>query len=84
MGGRIKQCEIYPDTFCELVCREVLSERIEDSRDVTSEVNFLMSLENAEQEARAPAGARSRHDFLDSPQKEEDRGIWAEELYGDK
>ena len=28
IGGRIKQCEVYPDTSCELVCREVLSERI--------------------------------------------------------
>ena len=29
MGGRVKQCEVYPDMFCELVCREVLSERTE-------------------------------------------------------
>ena len=21
IGGRIKQCEVYPDAFCELVCR---------------------------------------------------------------
>ena len=50
MGGRIKQCEVYPDMFCELVCRETLSERDEanggvDDRDATAEINFLMSLE---------------------------------------
>ena len=63
--------------FCELVCREVLSERTEadggvDDRDVTAEMNFLMSLETMS------VGA------LDSPHKAEDRGIWAEELYGDE
>ena len=26
-GGRIKQCEIYPEEFCELICRTVSSER---------------------------------------------------------
>ena len=50
MGGRIKQCEVYPDMFCEPVCREVLSERTEadcgvDDRDITAEMNFLMCLE---------------------------------------
>ena len=45
MGGRIKQCEVYPDSFCELVCREVLSERTEDDRDITAEMIVLMSLE---------------------------------------
>ena len=76
MGGRIKQCEVYPDAFCELVCREVLSERTAadsgvDGRDVTAEMNFLMGLE------AMSAGA------LDSPHEAEERGIWAEELYGD-
>ena len=58
-GGRPKACEEYPDEFCELVCREVLSERTRDSRDVTYEINLLTSLltdqENAEQVASAPA-----------------------------
>ena len=71
MGGRIKQCEVYLDIFCELVCREVLSERNEadsgvDDRDVTAEMNVLMSLETMS------LGA------IDSPHKAEDLGIWAE------
>ena len=74
MGGLIKQCEVYPDAFYELVCREVLSERVEDDRDIANEMNFLMSLE-------APD---SRLNFLKHPYEEEDRGIWADELYGDK
>ena len=45
MGGRIKQCEVYPDAFCELVCGEVLPERAEDNRDITAEMNFLICLE---------------------------------------
>ena len=77
MSGRIKQCEVYPDAFCELVCKEVLSERTMDSRDVTAEMNFLMSLECAEQEARAPAATSSRLMSFNGPDKEEDRGIWA-------
>ena len=44
MGGRIKQCEVYPHAFCELVCREVLFERTEDDRDITGEMNFLNEL----------------------------------------
>ena len=84
MSGRIKQCEVYPEAFCELVCKEVLSERTMDSRDVTAEGNFLMSLECAEQVARAPASNGSRLNFLNSPHKEEERGIWAEELYSNK
>ena len=55
-----------------------------DSRDITAEMNILMSLECAEQEARAPAANSSQLNFLNGPHKEEDRGIWAEELYGDK
>ena len=68
MGGRIKQCEVYPDMFCELVCRETVSERDKanggvDDRDVTAEMNFLMSLE------AMSLGA------LDSPHDADDRGI---------
>ena len=36
MGGKIKQCEIYPDMFCELVCGEVLTERAELDNCVVS------------------------------------------------
>ena len=36
MGGKIKQCEIYPDMFCELVCGEVLTERAELDNSVVS------------------------------------------------
>ena len=77
MGARIEQCEVYPEAFCELVCREVLTERAEASdgandRHVTAEINVLMSLE------AMSVGA------LSSPHEEEDRGIWAEEFYSDK
>ena len=74
MGGRIKQCEVCPDAFCELVCSEVLSERTEDDRDITAEMHFLVSLE-------APD---NRLNFLKHPHEGEDRRIWADELYGDK
>ena len=55
------------------MCREVLSERTEDDRDITAEINFLMSLE-------APD---DRFNFLAHPHEEEDRGMWANEIYSD-
>ena len=27
MGGKAEQCQVYPDDFCELVCREVKAEK---------------------------------------------------------
>ena len=60
-------------TYFASWCAEKLSERTEDDRDITAEMNFLMSLE-------APD---SRLNFLKHPHEEGDRGIWADELYGD-
>ena len=66
------------------MCKEVLSERTTDSRDVTAEMNFLMSLECAEKEARAPAATSSQLSFFNGSHREENRGIWAEEIYSNK
>ena len=69
MGGKIKQCQVYPPAFCELVCREVSAERSQggthiNAIDATLEINALMSV--------------CGHP---SPHAGEDPGIWAEELY---
>ena len=55
-----------------------------DRRDVTDEMNFLMSFECAEQVARAPAATSSRLMRLNGPHEKDDRGIWAEEFYSNK
>ena len=41
-GGRIKQCEIYPEEFCELICRTVSSETVERGERRTK--NLLWTL----------------------------------------
>ena len=60
LGGRIKQCQVYPPEFCELVCRTVLEARDRQEctkkmlgnvsvpgKDITSEIECLMSIEKA-------------------------------------
>ena len=68
LGCKIKQCQVYPDKFCEMVCREVMADTgVADPRDVTAELNMLMSI-----------------GYYSSSHEEVDQSAWSEELYADK